>query len=189
MNEAPAARAPTAPLRTEETKRAILRDRAKRLACEPPPQRPPSDSLEILEFALAQERYAVETSWVREVYPLKDLTPVPGTPSFIRGLVNVRGKLLPVLDIKRFFGLPERGLTDLHRLIIVGTPDLEVGLLADATIGVGTIRAAALHPSLPTLTAIRQDYLKGVTGDRLAVLDLARLLTDPKLCVRQDSEP
>lgn len=80
----------------------ILRDRAHLLA-RPPEQAATADTqLEVLEFRLAQERYAVETRHVREVCPLKDLTPLPCTPPFVLGVVNVRGCILPVLDLKIF---------------------------------------------------------------------------------------
>ena len=82
--------------------------------------------LELLEFRLASERYAVESRLVQEVHPLRDLTPLPCTPPFVLGIVNVRGRILPVLDLKKFFDLPERGLTDLHRIILVRGNDLEL---------------------------------------------------------------
>ncbi|WP_009963991.1 CheR family methyltransferase [Verrucomicrobium spinosum] len=66
------------------------------------------------EFALASERYAVEAKFVCEVYPLKDLSPLPSAPSFIAGMVNVRGRILPVLELRRFFDVPGRGITDLQ---------------------------------------------------------------------------
>jgi len=166
----------------------ILRARARALA-RPPEQAPAADTmLEVLEFRLAQERYAVETSHVREVVPLHDLTPLPGTPPFVRGIVNARGHILPVLDLKKLFDLPEPGVTDLHCIIIVHGRDLEFGLLADVVAGVRTIAVASLQPSLPTLSGIRSDYLKGVTAERLVVLDLARLLADPKIIVHEEVE-
>ena len=105
----------------------ILRDRA-RLLSQSPELKVASASLEVLEFRLSQESYALETSYVSEVYPLKDLTPLPGTPPFMLGVVNVRGRITPVIDIKRFFELPDIGLTDLHRIILVKGNDLELGL-------------------------------------------------------------
>jgi purine-binding chemotaxis protein CheW len=166
----------------------ILRDRARALA-RPPASAPLAETLiELLEFRLAQERYAVETQYVREVYPLKELTPLPCTPPFVLGIVNVRGRILPVLDLKKFFDLPEPGLTDLHRVILVRGHGLELGLLADATVGVLSIAVGSLQPSLPTLTGIRGDYLKGVTAERLVVLDLARILADPKIIVHDEAE-
>lgn len=166
----------------------ILRTRARALA------RPPDDApaaatlLDVLEFRLAQERYALEIRYVREVCPLKDLTPLPCTPPFVLGIVNVRGRIVPVLDLKKLFDLPEQGLTDLHRIILVEGNDLEFGLLADATVGVRSIPADTLQPSLPTLTGIRSEYLKGVTAERLVVLDVARILADPKIMVHEEVE-
>jgi purine-binding chemotaxis protein CheW len=166
----------------------LLRARAKELARIP--ERPPvvETSLELLEFRLAQECYALENRYVLEVHPLKELTPLPCTPPFVLGIVNVRGRILPVLDLKKCFDLPEKGLTDLHRIILVRGNDLELGLLADVVVGVRSIPADSLQPSLPTLTGIRADYLKGVTAERLVVLDLARILADPTLVVHEEVE-
>ena len=166
----------------------ILHARAQALA-RPPAHAPEAGTLiEVLEFRLAQERYAVEARYVHEVHPLKELTPLPCTPAFVLGIVNVRGRILAVLDLKKFFDLPEQGLTDLHRIIVVRDRDLEFGLLADVVVGVRSIPAESLQASLPTLTGIRADYLKGVTAEHLVVLDLARILADPKIIVQDEAE-
>jgi purine-binding chemotaxis protein CheW len=141
--------------------------------------------LEVLEFRLAAERYAVESRHVRGVYPLRDLTPLPCTPRFVLGIVNVRGRIVPVLDLKKFFDLPERGLTDLHRVVLVQGGELELGLLADVIVGIRQIAPESLQPSLPTLSGIRAEYLKGIAEEQLVVLALERLLTDPKIIVHE----
>ena len=166
----------------------VLRARARALAL--PRQRAAvaEASLELLEFRLAQERYALEIHYVHEVHPLKDLTPLPCTPPFVLGVVNVRGRITPVIDLKKFIDLPDKGLTDLHRIILVRGNDLELGLLADAIVGVRSIPLDSLQPSLPTLTGIRNDYLKGLTAERLVVLDLARILADPRIIVHEEVE-
>ena len=166
----------------------ILRARAKALARRPEDEPEAETLLEVLEFRLAEERYAVEIRHVSEVYPLKDLTPLPGTPAFVLGVVNVRGRILPVVDLKKFFELPEEGLTDLHRIILVEGNGLYLGLLADATVGVRSIPVGSLQASLPTLTGIRSDYLKGVTAERLVVLDVSRLMADSNLIVHDEVE-
>jgi len=140
----------------------------------------------VLEFRLAQERYAVESRYVQEVHPLKELTPLPCTPPFVVGIVNVRGRIVPVLDLKRFLDLPEKGLTDLHRVILVRGQDFEVGLLADVVVGVRSIPIDSLQPSLPTLTGVRNEYLKGVTAERLVLVDLQRVLSDPRIIVHDE---
>lgn len=165
--------------------RQVLRARAQALARPPERAEVAGSSLELLEFRLARESYALETRHVREVYPLKNLTPLPCTPPFVLGIVNVRGRITAVMDIKKFFDLPEKGLTDLHRIILVRNGDLELGLLADVIVGVRTLPLEALQASLPTLTGIRADYLKGVTAERLVVLDLNRILADPKIIVNE----
>ncbi|HEY1793204.1 MAG TPA: chemotaxis protein CheW [Opitutaceae bacterium] len=165
----------------------ILRERARALARPPPPPRP-RDDLEVLEFSLASERYAVATSHVVEALVLKDLTPLPSAPAFVVGIINARGRILPVYDLKKFFGLPEEGITDLHRTVVVRGHGLELGLLADAVTGVRTVAAADLQPALPTLTGVRADYLKGVAAGPLVVLDIDRILQDPAILVQQESE-
>lgn len=162
----------------------ILRDRARLLARAP--EQVCDSLLEVLEFRLGLERYAVETPLVGEVYPLRDLTPLPCTPRFVRGIVNLRGHILPVLDLKRLFDLPEQALTDQHCIIVVRGVALEFGLLADVIVGVRSIPMASLQSSLPTLTGIRGEYLKGVTAERLLVLDLARIVADPKIVIHQE---
>jgi purine-binding chemotaxis protein CheW len=88
-----------------------------------------------------------------------------------------------VLDLKKFFDLPEQGLTDLHRIILVQGNDLDFGLLADVIVGVRSVPTAGLQPALPTLTGIRADYLKGIGEGGLVVLDLDRILSDPKIII------
>jgi purine-binding chemotaxis protein CheW len=171
---------------TDAEAERILRMRAKALAISTHQPIPAGAMLELLEFRLASERYALETRHVQDVHPLRDLTPLPCTPAFVLGIVNVRGRILPVLDLKKFFDLPERGLTDLHRIILVRGNDLEFGLLADVIVGVHSAAADSLQPSLPTLTGIRAEYLKGIDKDRLVVLDMERIFADPKIIVHQE---
>lgn len=160
---------------------ALLRRRAQALA--QPPAAPPEagSQLEVLVFGLADEHYALETAHVHEVLPLRTLTPLPGTPPFMRGLVNLRGRLLPVYDLKRFFELPEHGITDLHHVLVLRDAACEIGLLADGIEEIRRLPAAELQPALPTLGGIRSDFLIGVTAERLVLLDAARLLGDRRL--------
>jgi purine-binding chemotaxis protein CheW len=166
----------------------ILRQRARALARTPPPAEASGSSLEVLEFRLASERYALESQYVQAVHPLRDLTPLPCTPPFVVGIVNARGRILPVLDLKKFFQLPERGLTDLHWIVQVRGADIELGLLADVIVGLRRVATGSLQASLPTLTGIRAEYLKGVSEERLVVLALERILADPKIIVRAEIE-
>jgi purine-binding chemotaxis protein CheW len=168
----------------EQTQR-ILKSRALALAAEPTPTEAADEYVEIVEFILAHERYAVESIHVREVYPLENLTPLPCTPGFVLGIVNVRGEILSVIDLKKFFDLPEKGLTDLNKVIVLQSANMLFGVLADAIVGVRRIPLADIQPSLPTLTGVRENYLRGVTAERLVVLDAEKLLTDEVIVVQE----
>jgi purine-binding chemotaxis protein CheW len=164
----------------------ILRQRALALARRSEPVVAATLLLDVLEIRVAQERYALETRHVREVCPLKDLTPLPCTPPFVLGIVNVRGRILPVFDLRKLLDLPGQGVNDLHRIILIEGNALALGLLADAVVGVRSIPVNSLQPSLPTLSGIHSEYLKGVTGDRLIVLDVDRILADPRIIVHDE---
>lgn len=164
----------------------ILHARARALAREPRRAEDEAGQIEVLEFLLAYETYGIEMSWVRETLPLKDLTPVPCTPPFVLGLISVRGQIMSVLDIREFFELPEKGLTDLNKVIIIHDELMEFGILADAVLGVRMVPFAGLQPSLPTLTGVREEYLQGVTNERLVVLDGKKLLNDRRLVVHEE---
>lgn len=166
-----------------ETKR-ILKARAKALAREPGKAEAAAE-LEFVEFLLAHEKYAVETRHVREVYPLENLTPLPCAPAFVLGIVNLRGEIFSVIDIKKFFDLPEKGLTDLNKVIVLRSDSMLFGILADAILGVRRVPVSEIQPSLPTLTGIREKYLKGVTPERTVLLDAEKLLADEAIIVQE----
>ena len=167
-----------------ETRR-VLMARAQALGRAPAAAETAGEHIDVVEFVLAHERYAVESRHVREVAPLENLTPLPCTPTFVLGIVNLRGEILSVIDIKKFFELPEQGLTDLNKIIVLQSGDMVFGILADAIGGVRRIPVAGIQPSLPTLTGIREEYLKGVTAERLVILDAERLLTDESMIVQE----
>ncbi len=169
----------------EESKR-ILKARADLLARQPGEEHA-GDTLEIVEFMLADERYGLESNFVSEVYPLKDYTPRPCTPPFVLGLLNVRGRIISVIDIKKFFDMPEKGISDLNKVIIINDYNMEFGILADSILGVQEIALRDIQPPLPTLTGIREEYLMGVTRERTAILDARKLLADKKIIVHEEA--
>ena len=157
---------------TPEEKRTILRSRAKRLSQEPERKGWTKNILRFWSFSSPTRPMPLRPVFVREVYPMTELTPLPCTPAFVFGLINVRGQILTVMDMKKFFDLPERGITNLNKVIVVRKDAMELGILADEIIGIRNIPASRLHPPLPTMTGIHAEYLKGVTGERLIVLDM-----------------
>ncbi|MBI2986299.1 MAG: purine-binding chemotaxis protein CheW [Deltaproteobacteria bacterium] len=173
-------------MKDKEEEKKILKARAKELAREAREEKTLEQSMEIVEFLLASEKYGVESSYVREIYPLKELTPVPCTPSFVLGIINVRGQILSVIDIKKFFDLPEKGLTDLNKVIILRNDKMEFGILADVVLDVRAILKEEIQPPLPTLTGIREEYLIGITRERVVILDAEKLLVDKKILVHEE---
>ncbi|MBD8873611.1 chemotaxis protein CheW [Rhodanobacter sp. DHB23] len=164
---------------------AILRERAQRLA-QRPSGKPLDEQVELLEFTLAHERYALLASQVHDVQPLRDLTPLPCTPPFLRGLVNLRGRLVAVIDLKQFFGLPEPGITDLHRIVLLRRGEVEIGLLADTVEGVSVVDKSRIRPTPSIVGGVAAEYIVGVTPERLVVLDTDAILSDPRLVVDED---
>jgi purine-binding chemotaxis protein CheW len=162
---------------------ALLQSRARQLA-QPLPEPPrPGDQLEVAVFSLGRERYAVETRVLREIVPFADYTPVPGAAPFLIGVTNLRGEILAVVDLRRFFNLPDRGLTDQSRVLVLGHERRELGVLADETHDVQNLHADEVIALPPAAPSGGRAYLRGVTEDALLVLDGDRLLRDPRLVI------
>lgn len=163
---------------------SILAARAKTLAL--PADEVVNTCIEVLTFTLAYETYCIETAYVREVYPLRDLTPLPCTPLFVMGMINVRGQVLSVIDLRVFFDLPKQGIGDLNKVIILSGEDMEFGILADAVFEVTNLSLDEIQSGLPTLTGVREKYLKGISADRQVILDARKLLTDHQLVIYEE---
>lgn len=165
-----------------ERAKRIMDERARALARPREPDEPAGERIALVTFGLANERYAIETPYVRTLLRLTELTPVPNTPDFLAGVVSLRGDILAVIDLRKFFGLARSGLTDLSRLVVLGRERAEFGVLADEVHEVSTLLKEDLRP--PPGDA-GQGYVKAVTGDALILLDGARLLDDDRLFIDQ----
>ncbi|HEX6929675.1 MAG TPA: chemotaxis protein CheW [Gammaproteobacteria bacterium] len=164
--------------------RRILKARARELA-KAPGVESDAETIEVVMFQLAYERYAVETRYVREVFRLEELTPLPCTPDFVLGIVNLRGEIVSVVDIKKFFGLPEKGITDLNRIVLLESGGMAFGILADAIDGVRELPVEAMRSSQSMPAGIQEDYIQGITASGLAVLDARAILDDGKIVVQE----
>jgi purine-binding chemotaxis protein CheW len=169
-----------------EERQKILHARARLLAARGKAEAASAHlPVEVVEFVVGPEHYGIESCHIREIHPLSEFTPLPCTPAFVLGLVNVRGQILSIIDIKRLFDLPEKGLTDLNKVIVVHGNHMEVGILADTIVGVRSVALEELQPALPTLTGIRAEYLTGITKDPMVVLDVEKILSDEKILVNE----
>lgn len=169
-----------------DEKKRILRERAKKLSQKRSAEDSDTEFLQVIEFKLSQERYAAQVNYVREVFPLKDVTPIPCTPSFVLGIMNVRGQVVSVLDIRSFFDLPAQASTELSKVLIVGKDDVECGILTDEIIGEKRIPLEMIHTDGHLFHGAWEDCVMGVTPDRLIVIGMDKLLSDEKLNVQQE---
>lgn len=167
-------------------KNKILKERTKALAKVELQEEASGEHIEILLFTLANENYGLCLENISEVYHLKELTPLPCTPSYVKGLFNIRGQIQTVIDIREFFGLPPSGLGDLNKVIIVNAAGMELGILADIIVGAKTISSDDLQRSLPTISDKRADFLMGVTNEpMIIVLDIIKILSDEQIVVNE----
>jgi purine-binding chemotaxis protein CheW len=166
---------------TAEEKLAVLKTRAQRLARPLEEAAAASLQLEVIEFYLGAEPYALPSTSVREVYPLKGLTPLPCTPPFVLGVMNVRGRILPVVDLTSLLGLTKQRLSEQSTVILMRAGELEVGVVTDLVIGVRSLPLITLHPPLSTLANSRAHYLRGITSEGLVVIDATKLLGSIRL--------
>jgi len=169
-----------------ESKLKILKERALIIAR--PLLNEVNNGLEMdgLGFLLSDEQYIIDANFVAEVTPLQELTPLPCSPPFILGIINVRGRILSVINLKTFLNLQEKGITNLNRVIIVKHKDIEVGLLVDEVIGKIPVMMNSIHTAMSTLTSVQKEYLIGVTGDRSVLLDIKKFLSDEKIVINEN---
>ena len=169
----------------------ILEERARRTA-QPPEAPVTGEMVDLVILVLGAERYGVDVRNVQEVLPLDDVTPLPGVPAFWAGLVNLRGHLYPLLDLRRFLDLPARApapkdngaAPDAGKVALVAAAGLEIGLLVDDVLEVRQVLRAAIGPTLLEAMGPTRALTVGVTPDLLAVLNIEALLTDPRLIVQ-----
>jgi purine-binding chemotaxis protein CheW len=166
--------------------KAVLKARARNLAKIRQSEDPDAERIDILEFLLSGETYAIETCFIAETFPLADFTQLFCTPPFVMGIINLRGRIVSIVDMRRFFDLPIAGLSNLNRVIVVSDGKMDFGILADSIIGMRSLPLQDLQAPLPTLTGIREEFLAGITADRLVLLDMGRILADRRLVVHEE---
>jgi purine-binding chemotaxis protein CheW len=162
---------------------AILAERARLLARPLASEASSGASIEIVTFDLAGERYGVEARYVQEVARIVDLTPLPGAPDFIVGIVSLRGEIVAVVELRRLFGVATHGLTDLSRLIVLGLDRPELGILAEGADALTTLPLDEILDPPAAGASIGREHLRGVTRGARLLLDAEALLGDERLFI------
>jgi purine-binding chemotaxis protein CheW len=130
-----------------------------------------SSEMQLVVFRLGQEEYGVSILQVQEIRRLTEITRVPHTPSYVQGVMNLRGNVTPVLDLKKRIGLPEQATTNDTRIIIVKVADVAVGMIVDAVSEVLQISTAAIDSS-ESVGGVAANYIQGIgkLDNRLIIL-------------------
>ncbi len=128
--------------------------------------------IQLVAFRLGREEYGVSILQVQEIKRMTDITRVPHTPEYIRGVMNLRGSVLPVIDLKNRLGLQPNEVTDDTRIVIVKVADLSVGLIVDAVSEVMAIEQASIENAQSVVSGVAANYLDGVgkLDNRLLIL-------------------
>jgi purine-binding chemotaxis protein CheW len=137
------------------------------------------DERQLVVFQLAAELYGVDIARVHEIIRLQTVTRVPRAPAFVEGVINLRGKVIPVVDLRRRFGLPSADHTRASRIVVVEIGDQVVGIVVDGVSEVLRVNAATVEPPSPVVTGMDSDYVRGIAKlpERLVILlDLDRVL-------------
>ncbi|MBK6999225.1 MAG: purine-binding chemotaxis protein CheW [Rhodoferax sp.] len=164
----------------------ILHERALALAKENTSLATEEAYLEVTSFHLGREQYAFESRMIREIVRLREYTPLPCVPPFIAGILNLRGWIISLLDLRQVFGLPGASITESTQVIVLSDNDMEFGVLIDAIDGVSHIPLSCIQQHAPMLDHQHHKYVRGVTTERMIILDAQQLLHDPLLRVQEE---
>lgn len=136
--------------------------------------------IQLVVFDLASEHYGVDISDVREIMRMQNITKVPGAVSYVEGVINLRGKVLPVLDLRKRLGLKAAEQSEESRIVVVDIADGAVGVIVDAVTEVLHVPNSSIEPPSSMVARGNSDYLRGIAKltDRLIILlDLNKLLS------------
>ncbi|WP_256761351.1 chemotaxis protein CheW [Cohnella sp. WQ 127256] len=140
-----------------------------------------AEELKVIVFTLAQEEYGIEVDKVRTIERMVPITRVPKTPSFVKGVINLRGIVIPVIDLRGRFGLEETDHTENSRIIIVAANELEVGFIVDSANDVMDVMSDKIENPPEVVGGIKAKYISGVAkiGESrlLILLNLVEVLS------------
>ncbi len=138
-----------------------------------------ASSMQLVSFRLAQEEYGVEITKVREIILMGEITRVPQTPPYVRGLINLRSTVIPIVDLRLRFGLPEEAETQDTRIMVMHVAGKMIGIIVDAVSEVLRIAKEQIAPPPPTVAGLGREYLTGLVklqNRLLILLDIDKIL-------------
>ncbi|ASJ20982.1 chemotaxis protein CheW [Brachyspira hampsonii] len=138
------------------------------------------DSTNLVTFRLGSGEYAIDIMQAKEIIKMEKITLIPNAPDFVEGVINLRGNIIPIIDLKKRFNLEETEGDKNTGIIIVKIEDVDMGIIIDSISKVVSISNSDIQPPPPMLSGIGQKYIKGVgklEDKLLVVLDLEKLFT------------
>lgn len=151
---------------------------------EPSQKKQDDELLQLVTFSIGEEEFGVNILKVQEINRTMEITKVPRSPEFVEGVINLRGKVIPIIDLRRRFGLSSKPEDKDTRIIVIEINSVIVGFVVDAVSEVLRIPASTVEPPPPVVAGVESDYISGVgqLKDRLLImLDLDRLLSTEDL--------
>lgn len=142
-------------------------------------------SMQLVTFRLGNEEYGIEITKVQEIILMSEITRVPHMPPYIKGLINLRSTVIPIIDLRLRFGLPEQPDTDDTRIMVVNVHGKTNGIIVDAVSEVLRISSEQIAPPPPTVAGLGQDYLIGLAKlerRMVILLDIEKTLRDEDPC-------
>ena len=136
---------------------------------------------QLVVFDLDSESYGVDIGAVREIIRMQEITRVPRTPEFVEGVINLRGKVIPVVDLRKRFGLNVGEQNKDNRIVVVDIGGQDIGVVVDAVTEVLRIHASAIEPPSSVITSADSEYLLGIAklDDKMIILlELESVLSD-----------
>jgi purine-binding chemotaxis protein CheW len=144
---------------------------------------------QLVVFDLAAETYGVDIGAVREIIRMQDITKVPGAPEFVEGIINLRGNVIPVLDLRKRFGLDFGTRDKDNRILVVDIGGQDIGVVVDAVTEVLRITADSVEPPSSVITTADSVYLLGIVkleGRLVILLDLEKVLSESEKATLTD---
>lgn len=177
-----------APERSGAAAQRILETRAQLLAQPLPEPAAAEDLLELLVFSRADATYSVDVVSVVEVVPLTEPTPVPWVPPAVLGVMNHRGRIIPVVDVARLESSPAGGVGENGYAVVVVVGDACFGISADAVSGIAQVEERDVRPGAELGDDRPDSVIRGLTSTMVAILDVEALARDPRVEVDDEVE-
>lgn len=143
-----------------------------------------TDEKQLVIFKLGEEEYGVDIMQVKEIIRTTNITKIPQVPTFVEGIISLRGEILPIIDMRKKFGLPEKERTRQTRILVINLDTMTIGGIVDEVTEVLRIPNDAITPPPPVIKGVNTEYLQGVgqiNGRIIILLDMSKILTSNEI--------